>query len=56
MKMLTNEELKIAAKRLKKDYGIRSCEAHERIARSLGFKTYNSYLNRKVENEKIQNE
>jgi hypothetical protein len=40
----TRENFKILAKKLKNKEGIKSTHAHEILAKSYGFKTYNSYL------------
>lgn len=37
-------QLKHAAKLLKKATGMRSCEAHESMARYYGYRTYNAFL------------
>lgn len=40
----TKEQFRSLARILKKESDIGSCHAYELLARSYGFKTYNSYL------------
>ena len=50
--MLTKEELKKEARKLVEDKGIKPTHAHEVVAKSYGFNTYNHFLFYLKEKEK----
>ena len=44
--LISKEQLKREAKLLKKERGIKSSHAHELIARSYGYNSYNHFLSK----------